>query len=170
MGRFAEHLVGRNEELQRFDFVLAEVEQGSSAAIELVGEPGIGKSRLLAELGARGDARGHVVLSGRAAEFERDLPFWVFVDALDEYVHGLDPRFLGALDDNVRTELGSVLPSLTALAGGTAAPHDERYRAHQAVRGLLEHLAAFKPLLLVLDDLHWGDSASVELFGALLRR
>ena len=47
---------------------------------------GIGKTRLLAELAARADARGHIVLGGAGADLERDLPFWVFVDALDEYL------------------------------------------------------------------------------------
>ena len=47
---------------------------------------------------------------------------------------------------------------------------DERYRAHRAVRRLLELLAADRPLVLVLDDLHWSDGASIELLGALLRR
>ena len=57
----------------------------------LVGEPGIGKTRLLAELAARADAERQLVLSGSASELERDLPFSVFVDALDEYVRGIDP-------------------------------------------------------------------------------
>jgi len=170
MGQLAEHLVGRDKELRCFDQVLADIDRGGPAVIQLVGEPGMGKTRLLFELTAKANARGHVVLSGCAAEFERDLPFWVFVDALDEYVQGLDPRLLDALDESVRTELASVLPALSALGGGTAAPHDERYRAHRAIRQLLEHLAAFKPVVLVLDDLHWADSASVELLGALLRR
>ena len=47
---------------------------------------------------------------------------------------------------------------------------DERYRAHRAVRGLLELLARERPLVLVLDDLHWSDDASIELLAALLRR
>ncbi len=47
---------------------------------------------------------------------------------------------------------------------------DERYRAHRAVRGLLELIAEDKPLVLVLDDLHWGDRASIELVAALTRR
>jgi DNA-binding CsgD family transcriptional regulator/tetratricopeptide (TPR) repeat protein len=50
------------------------------------------------------------------------------------------------------------------------AVQNERYRSHRAVRALLEHLAETTPLVLVLDDLHWADSASVELLGALLRR
>ena len=59
--------------------------------LELAGEPGIGKTRLLGELGARADRRGQLVLAGSASELERELPFWIFVDALDDYVHGLDP-------------------------------------------------------------------------------
>ena len=71
----------------------------------------------------------------------------------------------------MRTELAHVFPSLTQLATESAvALQHERYRSHRAVRELLEQLAARQPLLLVLDDLHWADSASVELLGALLRR
>ena len=92
MARQTDHLVGRAEELSSLDRVLAEVDQGRSAATLLVGEPGIGKTRLLAEVAARADARGHLVLSGSASELERDLPFSVFVDALDEYVRGLGPE------------------------------------------------------------------------------
>jgi ATP/maltotriose-dependent transcriptional regulator MalT len=53
---------------------------------------------------------------------------------------------------------------------GEVAIQDERYRAHRAVRELLERLAATKPLVMVLDDVHWADSTSIELIGALLRR
>ena len=93
------------------------------------------------------------------------------MDALDEYVRGIDQKRLAALDDDVRAELAQVFPSLTALATEHAvALQHERYRSHRAVRALLEQLASAQPLVLVLDDLHWADSASVELIGALLRR
>jgi DNA-binding CsgD family transcriptional regulator len=166
----AEHLVGRAAELAWFDRLLSDLEGGRSATIEIVGEPGIGKTRLLAELGARADERGRLVLSGSASELELDLPFWVFVDALDEYVQGLEPQRLESLAEDVRSELAHVFPSLSALASGNgSALQHERYRSHRAVRDLLELLAA-KPLVLVLDDLHWADPASVELLGALLHR
>jgi DNA-binding NarL/FixJ family response regulator len=136
-----------------------------------VGEPGVGKTRLLRELAVRAELRGHLVLSGSASELERDLPFSVFVDALDEYVESLDPDELAALDDDVRAELAHILPSLSALARGReAALQPERHRSHRAVRELLQQLAATKSLVLVLDDLHWADAGSVELLGALLRR
>ena len=167
----AEYLVGRAEQLGTLDDLLAAADGGRPLAVEVVGEPGIGKTRLLSELVDRADAAGHLVLSGAASELERDLPFGVFVDALDEYLRGLEPRRLDALDDDVRNGLANVFPSLAELATaeGTAFRH-ERHRSHRAVRELFERLTGISPLVLVLDDVHWADPASIDLLGALLRR
>ena len=163
-------LVGRAEELALLDGALAELARGEWKAVELVGEPGIGKTRLLAELATRASHREQLVLSGSASELERDLPFWVFVNALDDYVRGLDPRLLDLLDPDVRAELANVFPSLSHLADQDDPSQRERYRTHRAVRELLERLTATRPLVLILDDVHWADPASVELLGSLLRR
>jgi DNA-binding CsgD family transcriptional regulator/tetratricopeptide (TPR) repeat protein len=168
--RHAPALVGRAPEVAALDAVLDDVTHGRRAAVAVAGEAGIGKSRLLAELGERADARGMLVLSGGASEFERDLPFWPFVDALDEYVRALPPARLAELDDDVRAELPHVLPSWPAFAEAGRPDEDHRYRTHRAMCRLLEVLAGGPPLVLLLDDLHWADSASVELLGALLRR
>jgi DNA-binding CsgD family transcriptional regulator len=168
----AQHLVGRADELGVLDHLLAALESGAGpAALEVVGEPGIGKTRLLAELADRADQRGHLVLSGSASELERELPFGVFLDALDEYLQGLDPQRLEVLDDDVRNGLANVFPSLSGLATteGAAFRH-ERHRSHRAVRELFERLTAIRPLVLVLDDVHWADPASIDLLGSLLRR
>ena len=170
MGVATAPLVGRAEELALLDGALAELTRGEWKAVELVGEPGIGKTRLLAELATRAGHREQLVLSGSASELERDLPFWVFVNALDDYVRGLDPRLLDLLDPDVRAELGNVFPSLSRLADQDDAVQRERYRTHRAVRELLERLTATGPLVLILDDVHWADPASVELLGSLLRR
>src|SRR4051794_16887730 len=167
----AAHLVGRASELGSVDRLLSQVGGGRSASLELVGEPGIGKTRLLAELAARADARGYLILSGRAGELELDLPFWVFVDALDDYVSGLEPTRLERIDADVRAELATVFPSMAVqpTRRRTAIQH-ERYRSHRAVCVLLETLARTQPVVLVLDDVHWADPASVELLSALLHR
>ena len=68
-------LVGRADALDLLERLLDELDQGTPAAIELVGEPGIGKTRLLSELAARAELQGHLVLSGSASELERELPF-----------------------------------------------------------------------------------------------
>ena len=171
MSVLANHLVGRTEELGSLEQGLTDLDHGRARAVEVVGEAGIGKTRLLTELAAHAEQRGHLVLSGSASELERNLPFSVFVDALDEYVESLEPNWIAVLDDDIQAELAHIFPSLSAHAAGREpAPQHERYRGHRAVRALLDRLATTKPLVLVLDDLHWADSASVELLGALLRR
>ena len=76
--------VGRERELAGLQASLRDACTGRGQLVLVAGEPGIGKTRLLRELGARAGERGHLVLAGSASEFELDLPFSVFVDALEE--------------------------------------------------------------------------------------
>ncbi|MGZ6719455.1 MAG: helix-turn-helix transcriptional regulator [Solirubrobacteraceae bacterium] len=167
---FSSRFVGRTAELDALDAALIALEGGRPRAVELVGPAGIGKSRLLSQLGARAGARGHVVLSGSGAELEQDLPYWVFVDALDDYVEGLDPRRLERLDAATRSELAQFLPALADAGAAPSSVLHERYRTHRAARELLQRLAEPKPLVLLLDDFHWADPASTDLLSALLHR
>jgi DNA-binding CsgD family transcriptional regulator len=171
MPALAAHFIGRRPELSVLEAALDELDGRRAQAIEIVGAAGLGKTRLLAELAARADTRGHIVLGGAGADLERDLPFWVFVDALDEYLAGVEPRRLANLEEDVRVELAHVFPSLSDLArGGSPGALHERYRTNRAVRELLERLAATKPLVLLFDDFHWADPASVDLAASLLHR
>jgi DNA-binding CsgD family transcriptional regulator len=165
-------LVGRTRELAEIERALDEVASGASWALELCGEAGIGKSHLLAEACRRAEGRGFLVLDGRAAEFEQDMPFGLIVDALNDYVGSLGPTLWRGLDAETLDELVSILPSLSGLASERAvAPGGaQRYRVHYAVRALLERLAKRQPVLLALDDLHWADAASVEVLAHILRR
>lgn len=167
MGSPAE-LVGREVELQRLDAALASLDAGGTSCVIVEGEPGIGKTRLLAELKGRAEGLHHVVLEGRAADFERDVPFGIVIDALDAYLGSHD---VDDWDPAARDELAAIFPSLRAP--GAAQPTglgDERYRAHRAIRWLIERLAMSRRLVISLDDLQWADDASVELIGSLLRR
>src|SRR3954453_6089585 len=163
-------LVGRSAELRALEDALTRLEGGAAQAVELVGPAGIGKTRLLAELGERAESRGLLVLVGTGAQLERELPFWVFVDALDEHLEGIEPRRLERLDADTRGELAQLLPSFSTAARPARGALHERHRMHRAVRELLEHLAANRPLVLALDDLQWADSASIDLVVALLHR
>ena len=163
--------VGRESELELLEAALDAVADEGSVCVAVEGEPGIGKTLLLAELSSRAEERGWLVLTGSATEFDRDLPFSVWVDALDAHVASQELRLQVAWDAEAIAELAEVFPSLHRAAGpsiGSVA--DERYRAHGAVRMLLELLAVDRPLVVLLDDLHWSDGASIELLGALLRR
>jgi ATP/maltotriose-dependent transcriptional regulator MalT len=169
----AQTLIGRGAELELLDRTLDEACAGSFRFLLVAGEPGIGKTSLLAELARRAEDRDCLVLKGSAAELEQDLPFGLLVDALDAYLASLDPRTYERLAADELVELGSVFPSLRALgpvAGSRPSTAAERFRAHHAVRELLERLAARQPLVMALDDVHWSDGASLELIAHLLRR
>ena len=127
----AAQLVGRAAEMRTLDGLLGALARGRPGALAVVGEPGIGKTRLLAELTSQADERGYLVLTGSAAELETDLPFWVFVDALDDYVRGLEPRRLDGLDAEARGQLAHVLPALATQEGAPA----ERFRMNRAKIG-----------------------------------
>ena len=141
---------------------------GQGALLAIEGEPGIGKSRLLAHLADAATERGCVVLRARASEFESDLPFALWTEALDDHVAGLGERKLSRLGLTDTAALSAVLPAL-AEPGGAPVPAD-RHRTHRALRDLLGRLAETRPLVLCLDDVHWADRASVDALAALVRR
>jgi ATP/maltotriose-dependent transcriptional regulator MalT len=165
-------LVGRSREVAALEAALEKLAAGEPWFVEIVGEPGIGKSRLLAELCRRGEDRGYLVLDGRAAEFERDIPFGLIVDGLGDYLGSLEPAMLRALDEDLLCELTTVFPALPRQyrGGVNRSEGAERYRLHYALRSLLERLAGRQPLVLALDDVHWADAASIEMLAHLLRR
>jgi DNA-binding CsgD family transcriptional regulator len=160
-------LVGRERELAVVDAAIADVTGGESRVLAILGETGIGKSALLDALHGRAAGAGLLVLDGRAAEHERDVPFGLVVDALDDHVATLHPRRI----ESVGADLAAVLPSAASATPAPSAPGArERFRCHRALRALLEMLGRERPVALLLDDLHWADDASVELVLHLLRR
>jgi DNA-binding CsgD family transcriptional regulator len=157
-------LVGRDTELAGFDASLRAVERGEAVAIAVEGEAGIGKSALLGAVRERARAARMLVLEGRAAEQDRDMPFGVIADALDDELAATPRLRLQALGEQRLAQLAAVFPALGA-AGSV-----DRFHLHRALRALLELLAGQQPLVLLLDDAHWADAASLELAAHLLRR
>src|SRR5215467_2359895 len=172
-GKRSRVLVGRASELAELDRGLDRLGAGKPWFVQIAGEPGIGKSRLLLELARRAEARGYLVLAGRAAEFEQDLPFAVLRDACNDYLGSINRQLLASLRADTLSELAAVFPS---VGSGTNAPTprqglgEDRYRTHYAIRELLEWLATRQPTVVALDDVHWADAASVEVIAHLLRR
>ncbi len=165
-------IVGRVEELGA---LVAELERARSGDIRVAligGEPGIGKTRLAAELCEVALARGCAVLYGRC-DPESIVPFQPFVQALAEYV-ALTP------DDRLAKELGSnvsvlsrLLPELAGrFPGSPASPpsgsaETDRYVLFAAIASLLAVQSERNPLVLVLDDLHWADQPTLALLRVL---
>jgi predicted ATPase len=172
MAEWASVVVGRRDELAAAERALEEASRGEPRMVALRGEPGIGKSRLLVEVAGRARERGLLVLEGRAAELERDLTFALLVDALEPLVSDRAlAEAIGELEGWQRGELAAVLPAVGSLgAAGPAPVSGERHLVARAVRALLERVAAERPVVLVLDDVHWADPASADVLSLLLFR
>ncbi|MEE1836807.1 helix-turn-helix transcriptional regulator [Streptomyces sp. SP17KL33] len=156
--------VSRSVEIALLDSVLERLGVGGPAVVDVTGEAGIGKSRLLAELCARARRRGLTVLRGWAAEYEQHSPFRPFADAFAD----LDARALRALP--VLAELPPVLRGDIEGPGGpgAGAGAGDRFGLYQATAAVLGRIGG-AGLVVVLDDLHWADPASLELLGHLVR-
>ena len=163
-------LVGRDDEFTALVEALNELSSDRSSWVQVTGEPGIGKTRVVAELSALAEERGALVLTGRGAELESDLPFGIVVDAFDDYLGSLDISRRDEVCGRHFGELRRIFPALDV--DGRSHNHrgveDGRYPTHRALRFLISRLAGPAPLVLVLDDLHWADKASIELVSFLL--
>ncbi|HWH96661.1 MAG TPA: AAA family ATPase, partial [Baekduia sp.] len=161
-------LVGRASEQQAIAGALRDLPGRSGLVLAVEGEPGIGKSRLLEHLAGEAEAVAAVVVGARASEFERDLPYALWTEALDRHLAGAGERRRSPLELADPDALATVLP---ALGGVTPASGPvERHRLHRALRELLEQLAAARPLVVWMDDLQWADPASVGALAALVHR
>src|SRR4029450_13161286 len=106
MAATASQMVGRDAELARVDAILDSLTtRPGPRVVEISGEAGIGKTRLLDELCERARRREDLAFRGRGAEFEQGVPFAPVVEALDKYLGGLDPRRLRLPEGELRDEL-----------------------------------------------------------------
>jgi AAA ATPase domain len=162
--------VGRRRELKRLLRDLDAVRFGERRVVLLTGEPGIGKTRLAAEVGLAAQARGALVLYGRSNEGLAS-PYQAFAEALEHLVSTAPQAVL----DSAGPALGklvSLVPAARERGAGAGAPEDghggERYVLFGAVGSLLSAASARQPVVLVLDDLHWSDVPAVLLLNHLL--
>ncbi len=184
----ASQLVGRDAELARLRDAVAAVATGRGGIARLVGEAGLGKSRLLAEL-ARCDEMRHVLLlEGRAVALGSTAPYQPFVALFRRWagVAPSDPepeafaRLATAIESVLGRDTADVLPFIATVCGmRPPGAHAERLAGMsgdglekviaRSVRRLIDALAARQPLVLVFDDLHWADASSLDLLDGLVR-
>lgn len=163
-------LAGRASEVLKLEQALVDARSGAVAAVVVLGEPGIGKTRLLGELCEQAATANFDVLTGHGTELERDSPFGVIIDALDEKFASLVSLIANDIGLDRLAELAAALPSLSAYARHPVSRSElERFGFHRAVRATLEQLVLRRPLVLALDDVHWADPASMELICFLTR-
>ncbi len=150
-------LVGRQSELACLEKALARADRGAGSLVLLAGEAGVGKTRLGAALAA---GSGALVLSGRAGR-SAAAPYAPLVAALRSPLR-TDASACDGLGP-LRPHLALLLPEL-----GDPAPASDAAMVSEAVRGAFAHLAREQTVLLLLDDLHWSDDATLELLAAVL--
>jgi DNA-binding SARP family transcriptional activator len=166
--------VGRERELERLVAGLSEALAGNGCLFLLVGEPGIGKTRLADEVVARARGRGAGALVGRCWEAGGAPAYWPWVQSLRGLVRSTaveDLRFqLGAgaaVLAQLLPELEELFPDLPRLP--TLEAESARFRLFEAVSMFLRNAASSRPLVLVLDDLHAADEPSLLLLQFLAR-
>jgi DNA-binding SARP family transcriptional activator/predicted ATPase len=163
-------LVGRQAEIQRLREMLDQAWDGHGHVAALIGEAGVGKSRLLAEVAAEAVARGGRVLVGRCYEAEQILPFASWVDALRVARVDAEREVLESLDPSYLTELARLLPGLGVPGHGPGLSPVDYRRLFESLAHLVRHLVLRQPMVLVLEDLHWGDEMSLRLLPFLGHR
>ncbi|WP_028660390.1 adenylate/guanylate cyclase domain-containing protein [Nocardioides insulae] len=184
--------VGRAAELDLLTRRCAALGSGTGGLVSLVGEPGLGKTRLLGELLGRVATPGSAGLAplwleGRSLSFGESLGYWPFQDMLRRWLgvsegdaaDDVTLRLREAVTDVAPERAAQIVPYLLILLG-LPVPDDlddrVRYLDNQgsgaavfrAVRELVDRLAAKGPVVLVFEDLHWADPASVELLKHLM--
>lgn len=146
---------------------------GHERAVLLAGEPGVGKTRLIAEIARRAHESGGLVLFGRSPE-ETLVPYQPFLEALRHYVAKMPVSELRSSTHEWGSELARLVPELSHRVPDlppppSGEPGTERYRLFEAVVGLLAEISSASPVLLVLDDLQWADRPSLLLLRHLAR-
>ncbi|MGH2533833.1 MAG: ATP-binding protein, partial [Thermomicrobiales bacterium] len=168
-------LVGREAHVEALARCLDEARAGGGQTLLVTGEAGIGKSRLVAEARALAAARGLLTLQGSCFESDRMLPYAPVVDLLRDWLAAAPT---GATDEIVGPAAGALstlLPELAARLPTSSPsppedPQQERHRRVHALTGVVLRLAESRPVLVVVEDLHWCDETSLDWLRVLARR
>jgi DNA-binding CsgD family transcriptional regulator/tetratricopeptide (TPR) repeat protein len=136
------------------------------SVLAVTGEPGIGKTRYLAEIRRYAKRIGWLVAAGQASKLEREIPFSACADALTPLVLA-KPTLVSELPAPLAAAVTAILPVVREAPSEPEAVLGRE--AHLAARALLERLSSDCPLLIVLDDMHWADDGTIELIDHLLR-
>jgi DNA-binding SARP family transcriptional activator len=168
----ADELVGREDQLAVLDGVLAGARGGRGRVVLVAGEPGIGKTRLAEEAARRAAAAGMQVAWGRCHEGDGAPALWPWAQVARQLAAELGPGQLAAMLGPSARWLGQLMPELAepARPAGPLPVADlgvARFQLNQAVAGLLRRAAETRPLLVIVDDLHWADVPSLSLLAFL---
>ncbi len=170
----ARPLYGRAAELRTLTAAWAAARAGHGRVVLITGEAGIGKTRLVTELARRADNAGARIAVGAGVDVGGEAPLAIWQELVPQLARTVPPPPPGQAD--WPAELGRLAPDLAARLGGgappppVASPELERLRLFDAVLRLVEWAAAGRPVLLVAEDVHRADPASMQLCAHIGRR
>ncbi|MEO6795363.1 MAG: ABC transporter substrate-binding protein [Candidatus Dormibacter sp.] len=180
-------MVGRDAELSSALELLHRLASGRGGVLYIVGDPGIGKSRLAAELRQRATSEHYSWMEGRCVSYGESLPYWPYRDLLRNWLdvsategdlrvrvklrRKTDETFDGhgaEVYPYLATVLGLNLEPEAAAQLRTLSPESIQFRTFEVFRELLQRIASRQPVVVSLDDLHWADPTSLALTEGLL--
>ncbi len=180
-------LLGREADLETLQQVLLGLSQGKGHIVSLIGEAGLGKSRLVSELRRSplpdgGEFKDLNWIEARSLSYEKSIPFEAFRGLLNDYfgppasqsneesyarlereISKVMPARAAEITPYIATVLGLPLKGSDAETINQLEPQQLQDSIFQAVRTFIQHLTRQKPLVLVFDDLHWADATSIQL-------
>ena len=166
--------VGREADVRQLQNAFDNALSGNGSMMMVVGEPGIGKTAICEQVATYASIRGGVTLIGHSyEEGSLSLPYLAFVEAMRTYVLAKPPE---ALKEELGTGAGDVARIVSEIRERvhveprpSGDPEDDRWRLLQAVTSFLRTASSTKPILLVLEDLHWADRGTLDLLTHLAR-
>ena len=166
--------VGRTAEATKLNEALQQARAGHGGLVMLVGEPGIGKTRLAEEFAEQARNEGATVLWGRCYEGEWTPPYGPFAEAIQQYAGRADAGQLAEDLGNGAGAIARIAPALRERLPDmaeppTLEPDEERFRLLDAVSQFLIATSRRAPVVLVLDDLHWGDKGTIAMLRHVAR-
>jgi len=181
-------MVGRDNELAQLELQVMKAVTGEGSIVNIIGEAGIGKSRLVAELRNREVIKRVTLLEGRAISMGRNLSFHPIIDLLKNWARIKEDDTETAAFEKLKSairnvhpkELDEILPFVATLMGmKLSGRYAERVKGIEGealeklilknVRDLLIRVSEVTPIGIVMEDLHWADTSSIELLESLLR-
>jgi class 3 adenylate cyclase len=175
--------VGRQWELDALQQALAHAEAGYGQVVALIGEAGVGKSRLVYEFVHSHHTQGWLVLESASVSYGKATPYFPVIDLLKRYSHAEDHDETRTIQAKVTGQvltldpaLQDVIPALLSLLDAlpedspfrTLDPPQRRQRTLDALKRVLLRESQEHPLLLVFEDLHWIDSETQALLETLV--
>ena len=157
-----------------FTAALEDAMSGQGRLVMLVGEPGIGKSRAAQEIGAYAELRGSRVLWGRCYEEQGTPAYWPWIQAIRTYVREQDAESIRAAMGPGASDIAAIVPELRDKLPDLEPPPDlepeqARFRLFDSITTFFRNSARTQPLVIILDDLHWADPASLLLLEFVAR-